>query len=128
MIGRSRCRRPQRHGLSLVEVVVAIFLLAVGISACVACIGSATRASGRAEELTAVQLMAREKLADLELRGAGEGEDQGDFGQERPGYRWRSVTTAADVPGLYRVRLTLLWGDPEQPRTLEYVTYTRKNR
>jgi Tfp pilus assembly protein PilV len=111
-----------------VEVVVAVVLLAVGISACMACIASATRASARAEELTAIQLMAREKLAEFEMQGVTEGEDQGDFGPERPGFGWRSVATPADVAGLSRVRLTLLWGDPEQPSTMEYFTYTRSNR
>lgn len=117
-------RRRNRRGLTLIEVLVAVVLLAVGISACVACIGSATRASGRAEELTAVQLMAREKLTEFELNGVREGTDQGDFGPERPGYGWRAVTTATDLDGLYQVRLTVLWGDPEQPGKVEYVTYT----
>lgn len=122
-----RARRARR-GLTLVEVVVAVVLLAVGISACVACIGSATRASARAEELTAVQLLAREKLTEFELKGVDAGDAQGDFGPERPGYAWRSVSTAADVTGLSRVRLTLLWGDPEHPNTVEYVTYARNSR
>jgi Tfp pilus assembly protein PilV len=112
--------------VTLVEVIVAVALLGVGISACVACIGSATRASARAEEYTAVQLIAREKLAEIELRGAAEGEDAGDFGPERPGYGWRTVTTTTDLPGVYLVRLTLLWGDPAQPRAAEYVTYVRR--
>jgi hypothetical protein len=108
-----------------VEVVVAVALLGVGLTACVACIGSATRASARAEEFTAVQLLAREKLAELELRGAREGEEEGDFGEGRPGYAWRTESVEADVPGLYRVRLRLLWGEPEEPRHAEYVAYVR---
>jgi hypothetical protein len=106
-------------------VIVAVALLGVGIAACVACIGSSTRASARAEEYTAVQLMAREKLAEIEIHGASEGEDGGEFGPERPGYGWRTVTTRADVPGLLRVRLTVLWGDPEHPYTAEFETYSR---
>jgi prepilin-type N-terminal cleavage/methylation domain-containing protein len=115
-----------RRGLSMIEVVVAIALLGTGIAACVACIGSATQAAGRAEEFTAVQLLAREKLAELELRGATEGEAKGDFGEERPGFGWMTFVTPADVPGLERVRLRVLWGDAESPRSVEYVTYVRK--
>ena len=110
----------------MIEVVVALALLAVGISACMACIGTATQASGRAEELTAVQLMAREKLAELDLRGTEEGADQGDFGEERPGYAWQTTAQPADVRGLLQVRLRILWGTPEQPRSVEYVTYVRR--
>jgi len=118
-------RRRGRRGSSLVEMVVAVALLGVGISACVACIGSATRASGVAEDTTAVQLLAREKLAELELQGAGEGQDQGDFGEERPGFAWRTMAEPAETPGLTRVRLTILSGDPERPRQTEFVTYVR---
>ncbi|MGV3724467.1 MAG: type IV pilus modification PilV family protein [Actinomycetota bacterium] len=120
--------RYRRRGFSMIEVVIAIALLGVGIAACVACIGSASHASGRAEELTAVQLLAREKLAELELRGAREGEDQGDFGASRPGYAWRTTVSPPDVPGLSQVRLQLLWGNPAQPQRAEYVTYVRESR
>ena len=109
----------------MIEVVVAVALLGIGIAACVACIGSATQASGRAEEYTAIQLLAREKLAEIELGGAAVGDAHGDFGPERPGYAWRTVTTSTDVRGLVQVRLTLLWGDPERPRTDEFITYLR---
>ena len=121
---RGRGRRPRR-GLTMIEVVVAVALLGIGIAACVACIGSATRASSRAEEYTAVQLLAREKLAEIELEGAALGEAHGDFGPERPGYGWQTVTTATDIRGLVQVRLILLWGNPDQPRTEEFTTFVR---
>lgn len=118
--------RKRRRGQSMIEVVVAIALLGTGIAACVACIGSASRAAGSAEEYTAVQLLAREKLAELELRGGPEGEASGDFGEERPGYGWQTLISPADLPGLQRVRLRVLWGDPANPKSVEYVTYLRK--
>ena len=116
----------RRRGITMIEVVVAIALLGVGIAACTACIGTATHASARAEELTAVQLLAREKLAELDLQGAEEGANTGDFGPERPGYAWQTTATPADVRGLLQVRLRIVWGTPEQPRSVEYVTYVRR--
>lgn len=112
-----------RRGFSLVETVVTVALLGVGISACVACMGSATRAAARAEEFTAVQLMAREKLAEIELRPPTEAEDDGDFGEERPGYYWRTRVMPADVAGLRQVKLLIAWGDGEHPRTAEFTTF-----
>lgn len=120
-------RKPRaRRAFSMVELVVAIALMGVGIAAAVACIGSATHASARAEEFTAVQLLAREKLTELELRGAAAGEAQGDFGASRPGYAWQTSVTPSDLRGLARVRLRLLWGDPARPRTADFVTYVRE--
>ncbi len=115
----------RKRGFSLVETIVAVALLGVGISACVACMGSATRASARAEEYTAVQLLAREKLAELELASPQEGQETGDFGEERPGYYWRTTTAPTDTPDLHQVRLEIVWGDPEHPRTAEFVTMMR---
>lgn len=114
-----------RRGFSLVETVVTVALLGVGISACVACMGSATRATARAEEYTAVQLMAREKLAEIELMPPTETEEDGDFGEERPGYYWRMRTMPTDVSGLRQVKLLIAWGDGDHPRTAEFTTFVR---
>jgi prepilin-type N-terminal cleavage/methylation domain-containing protein len=124
-------RRPQRflrsrRGLSMVEMMVAVALLGIGISACVACIGSASRASGAAEAYTAVQLMAREKLAEIELAGGGEGPSEGDFGADRPGYWWRVQSEEAGLTGTQPVKLTVFWGDPERPHQAEFVTEVRR--
>jgi prepilin-type N-terminal cleavage/methylation domain-containing protein len=117
-----------RRGFTVVEMIVASALLGIGIAASVACIGSATRASGKAEEMTAVELMAREKLAELRLRGSQEGPQEGDFGPEREGFAWRTSATEADVSGLRRVRLTILWGNPDAPKHADFDTYVRSSR
>jgi prepilin-type N-terminal cleavage/methylation domain-containing protein len=121
-------RRTRRRGFTMVEMIVATALLGVGIAACVACIGTATRASGMAEEYTAVQVLAREKLAEIELEGTREGADEGDFGQERPGFAWETLAAPSGVPGLRQVRLTLIWGPEDRPRREEFVTFVKTER
>jgi hypothetical protein len=107
-------------------MLVAVVLLGVGIAACVACIGTATRASGAAEELTAVRLMAREELTKLELQGVADGEDHGDFGPDRPGFGWQTVSKETDTPGLRQVVLTILWGPEDHPKKAEFRTFVRE--
>lgn len=116
----------RKRGFSLVETIVAVALLGVGISACVACMGAATRASARAEEYTAVQLLAREKLTELELTPPQEGQETGDFGEERPGFFWQTTTVPTDIQDLREVRLEIVWGDPENPRKADFVTLVRE--
>ena len=110
----------------MVEMMVAVALLGIGIAACVACIGSASRASGAAEQYTAVQLLAREKLAEIELTGAGTGPSEGDFGEERPGYWWQMESGEPGLTGTQPVKLRVFWGDPEKPRHAEFVTEVRR--
>lgn len=119
-------KRAGRHAFTLVEVVVAVALLGVGVAACVACIATATRAAGVAGERTAVQLLAQEKLAEIHLRGAADGEDRGDFGPERPGFAWETRARTDPETGLQCVRLAIRWGDPERPRHAEVSTLVRR--
>jgi len=120
--------RFRRRAFTLVEVLVATVLLGIGVAACMACIGTATRASALGEEYTAVGLMAREKLAEIELQGARPGADQGDFGSDRPGYAWKTAAQPSGTPGLEQVTLTILWGSEANPRQAEFRTLVREQR
>jgi len=102
---------PPTAGFTLVEVLVATVILAIGLLGALTAFSTASRVTGRSAQDTAVTLLAQEKLADVMIDlQAGElasGVTSGDFGHDRPGYRWRLVVTPPDEYRVSRVRLTI---------------------
>ena len=86
----------RRRGFTLLEVMVALGLLAAALMAIADLTGNALRNHAYARDLTAATLLARGKLAELEQRYEDIGfkefdeEDEGDFTDAgRPDLRWR---------------------------------------
>jgi len=105
-----------RHmkGVLLLELVVAVTLMATGLlTALYAFSISATNAGMVEREATAIML-ARAKMEEvLSERTFVEGEEEGHFGDDFPRYRWTSeiqlVQTTAQGLGTYELALTVLW-------------------
>jgi len=82
MSGRSQA------GFTLIEVVIALAILAISLTVLLAAQSSNLRNAGRARDLTIATLLARSKMIDIEQhlfdKGFEEGEedDSGNFGDE----------------------------------------------
>jgi general secretion pathway protein I len=99
-----RPRRPR--GFTLLEVMVALGLLAAALMAVADLTGNALRNHVYARDLSAATLLARSKMAELEQKYEDEGfkdfdqQEEGDFSAEaRPDVRWRLelVRPSADL-------------------------------
>lgn len=86
---------PGRHhfveisGFTLLEVLIALALVAIGL---VTLFGSQSRSLSRATEAkfnTIAPLLASAKLAEVEGGQISMAGDDGDFGDDYPGYTWR---------------------------------------
>lgn len=87
--GITFCRKSFPNGFTLLEVMIAVAVIAIAL---VALLGSQARSLGRAGETTfntIAPMFASTKLAELEggLLLAADGE--GDFSPNRPDYRWQ---------------------------------------
>lgn len=99
-----RRRSPTRRGFNLLEVMIALAVLAVTMTALLAAQSSSLDKSARARNLSIATLLARGKMIDLELllfdEGFTEGsqEDSGDFRDEdHREIRWSSKISEIEL-------------------------------
>ncbi len=118
-------RRRRQRGFTLVEMIVATILLAVGAVAAMICIGSATRAASVSRDYSTAAMMAEQRFAEIaqqpdQLQG---GTQSGEFGADYPGFEWEQTVETTDFTGLVRVTLVIRWGGGSTPRSAQFVSY-----
>lgn len=110
--------RAPAAGFTLVEVLVATVILAIGLLGALTAFSMASRVTGRSAQDTVVTLMAQEKLTEVLVTArSGElvsGTTEGDFGEDRPGYSWRLRVSAPDADRLSHVQLTIYSPHPRR--------------
>jgi general secretion pathway protein I len=96
-----------RRAFTLLEVVVAMSILAISLVAVLDINASAVYSHVYAKKLTVATLLARSKMTDLEQKlydeplQADDDEDAGDFSSEGwPGYKWRAKIIVPKTNGL----------------------------
>jgi len=76
------------HAFTLIEVLIALIILAMSLSVLLSAQSASMAAAGRSRDLTVGTLLARSKMIDIEKKLADEGfstgivDDDGDFGDE----------------------------------------------
>jgi general secretion pathway protein I len=109
----------RQGGFTLLEVMVAVAIIAIGLTALLGSHSQSISLAGEANFNTTAALLAQKKMAELELSGfGGLSYDTGDFGEEFPGYRWEAKISQADFGGIEnleqyirQIDLSLNWGE-----------------
>ena len=111
--------RPDDSGFTLLEVMVSMAILAIALGAVLSFQGRTVVMAAQCRFDTTAPFLAEKKMA--ELMGADKeslAPDAGDFGEEYPGYTWKTeieeveseVLTQADM-NLRKIHLAVAWGD-----------------
>lgn len=116
-------RRPGRGkaGFTLLEVIVALTILAAGIAGIIALLTGSLRLSGSARDLSDASIYASQRLEEALLSPvAAPGEESGRFGER---YRWTVRTSLApddpDVPfRTVRIEVRVAWDDGQDERSV----------
>src|SRR5579871_1963008 len=118
-------------GFTLVEMIVATLLLAIGVVAALAAISTGIQATYKADRLQTAALLAERKLGQIELEASNltGGDQQGDFGKLYPEFRWRESVESTSYPDLFQVTVTIQWDlNNPRPQERQYITYLRDRK
>lgn len=103
------------RGFSLVEVLCATVILGVGLVGISQALTLSLHLSKDSEWYTVAQNLAAERIEILRTDALfSEGEEEGAFGEEFPGYSWRETITQASNEGLYEVVVTVAFGSSKE--------------
>jgi len=115
------------RGFTLVEMIVAGFILAVALTAATTAFSTVTRVNSKAEVMQTSALLAHQRFSELEQQvdTLSGGDQQGDFGASYAGYKWQQTVEATDYPNLFKVTLTISWGSGNHAQEYAYTTFMR---
>ena len=100
--------RKRAPGFTLLEVLVAVAILAIAMVAILKANVQSLDKLTRSRETNTASLLAASKLAEVEAAGAANWRElQGDFAEDYPDYTWEVETSSTEVEGLIRVDVSV---------------------
>jgi general secretion pathway protein I len=93
------------RGFTLVEVLVALVIVAIGMSALLSTLGSAADSTSYLRDKTFAQWVALNRVAELRLQGKApsKGKENGETDFAGHKWQWEQEVTSLDVPGVIRM-------------------------
>ncbi len=117
-------RRSDLAGFTLLEVMVAVGVLAISLTALLGLKNRDLAIEGLSREITTATILARQRLMETKLKGFPVlGEESGSFDEPYKGYRWRRVVSGTPFESVREIRLTVTWPAGSREETLSLTTY-----
>lgn len=116
--------RRQDAGFTLLEVMVAMSILAIALVAVFQMQSQSISMSTEARFLTTASLLAQNRMADIEAPAQLDNRTQkGDFAPDYPDYGWSLIVTDTEIPRLKRVEVTVFNRWFEKGGTYQLILY-----
>ena len=122
---RSGCHT---RAMSLVETVVACMILSGTVVTVSAINNRSFQERVRNEKRSKAVTLLQRQLNMMEYMGLDaflEGPQQGDFGEDYPGFNWSVQSQVDTYDGLYQVDVTVFWAEGSRLRQLKATTRMR---
>jgi prepilin-type N-terminal cleavage/methylation domain-containing protein len=114
-------------GFSLVETLLAVVILAVGLTLVLRSFGSSLDALGNSADYTTGLALVEEKLWALEANGSiVPGTYAGEFPEQERSFRWEVKASEPTAMGLCETQVTVSWDRKGRPRAISVVTYLKR--
>jgi hypothetical protein len=111
----------------LVEILLAVFVLAVGVTLVLGSFGSSIDALGNSAEYTRALALLEERLWELEAQGSiVPGGSAGRFAEEDRDFRWEVKAAELGETRLCETQVTVSWEHRGRPRAVSVVTYLKR--
>ena len=100
---------PARGGFTLIEVLVALAIVAIGMSAVLSALSSSADTVSYLRDKTFAQWVALNKIATLRISGQQPptGNSNGDTDYAGRSWHWRQAVVATEVPGVVRIDVSV---------------------
>lgn len=106
--------------MTLLEVLVALVVVAIGLVGILQALGACMQAEMRAQENQIASMLAAEKLAEILKEPAIDvGRETGDFEEDFPDHYWEAEISETDIPGLDLVVVTVRYRAGRTERTYQ---------
>ena len=118
-----------QSGFTLLEVMVALLIIATSFIVLLHSRNQSVLSADYARHVTIATLLASEKMEEMEQEGSYNiGEDSSDFGEDYPGYTWKTIVSDTAYENIKEVRVEILWGEGQSRRSMELVNYIREKQ
>ncbi len=89
-------RQTRQHGFTLLEVMIAISILAIALTVLLGNQSQSLRLAEESRFAFTASLLIKEKLADFQISAEELSSTEGDFGDQYPGYFWSVEVDSPD--------------------------------
>ena len=129
LLGKQKLKKPNDDGFSLLEVIVALAIMAMGFITVLQLFSGSIRSVSLSEQYLKGTTLAHSKLGELEVNNYSASEFEGIFPDEK-NYQWQleispytsSLNSKKDNIQLSEVTLNVLWKDAGKTRDIELRT------
>ncbi len=125
---RGQDRLPlSQAGFMLIETLLAVVILAVGLTLVVRSFGISDSALGTSADYTKAMGLLEERLWELEVKGSiAPGVLTGEFSEEDGKFRWQVDASELEDLDLCETQVTVSWKRRGKTQTVSIVTYLKK--
>ena len=126
---QSAIRNPKSTGFTLLEVMIAVAILAMVLVSLLGLKNRSMQDVMKAERITTATLLAKRMMTEtLVKKPLLLSEDEGVFPEDVYGvvykdYRWKKTIFATPIPQVMEVRVAVLWKEGERDEMVELVSY-----